>query len=174
MRNMMWKWQNLLTFLVASLVTLLTSNAIPTKSSTRNISQEIASLSELPKVISKVKKVEVSDARVEKRGESNVVALKIKNNSEIGITAFTVTSGDISFGKDGSVGDNPTAVIEPHDTITIDIPLNSLKKDVPLTITGVFYADGSEDGETTTLKVMHGFRAREKDKVREKKGGDNQ
>ena len=65
-------------------------------------------------------------------------------------------------------------IIEPHGETTLSFSLSNLEKDVPLAITGVSYADGSEDGLPIVLKRMHEYRAQEKAKRDAKKGAPDQ
>ena len=120
----------------------------------------------LPPVSSKVKGLEVVNAGITHQGEPGAEAfLVIINKSNVGVTAFTVTFGDVSIGKDGGLfTDNPEVIIEPHGETTLSFSLSNLEKDVPLAITGVSYADGSEDGLPIVLKRMHEYRAQEKAK----------
>jgi hypothetical protein len=130
----------------------------------------------LPPVSSKVKGLEVVNAGIKHQGDPGAEAfLVIKNKSDVGVTAYMVTSGDFTTGEDGGLSmDEPVVVIEPHGKTTLSFPLSNLEKDVPLVLTGAFYADGSEDGLPTILKWMHEDRAWEKAKRDAKKGGSNQ
>ncbi|HYY94827.1 MAG TPA: hypothetical protein VE713_09940 [Pyrinomonadaceae bacterium] len=130
----------------------------------------------LPPVSSKVKGLEVVNAGIKHQGEPGAEAfLVIKNKSDVGVTAYTVTFGDASVGKDGGLStDEPVVIIEPHGKTTLSFPLSNLEKGVPIVVTGVFYADGSEEGLPIILKWMHDDRVQEKEKRDAKKGGSNQ
>jgi len=130
----------------------------------------------LPPVISKVKGLKVIDAGIKNQGQPDAECyLVVRNKTNVGVTAFTVSNGDLSIGKDGGLlTDNPMVIIEPHGEMTVSFPLSNLEKDVPVVITGVFYKDSSEEGVPDVIKMMHEYRAKEKEKRDAKKGGSNQ
>jgi hypothetical protein len=140
--------------------------------------QEAKQITEVPKVISKVKDLEVISTAIERQGEPGaVVAIEIRNNSDKPIIAIAIESGDekdaAGVSTDGfKSGDEPPAVIlQPHGTITMKIALSNLLPGKPLKISGVMYADGTEDGEELTRKTLRGHRDKAKAKGPTKKGG---
>ncbi|HEX8844025.1 MAG TPA: hypothetical protein VF791_05250 [Pyrinomonadaceae bacterium] len=134
----------------------------------------------LPLIISKVRDLEAVSATIKKQGEAGAaVALEIRNKSDKAVVAVTVESGNkrdaYGINTNGFRGDEPPlVVIEPHGTITMEMPLANLIPGAPLKIAGVFYADGTEDGEEATLGTMRRQREHEKAKKSEKKGASPQ
>jgi hypothetical protein len=130
----------------------------------------------LPKIISKVKSLEVISATLERQDESlPVVSVEIRNNSEKPIIAVALEQGDdrdaYGINRNGYRGDEPpVVVIEPHETITLEIPLSNLKENVPIRVAGVIYADDTEAGEKAALGTMRRQQAHEKAKRNAKKG----
>jgi hypothetical protein len=103
---------------------------------------------ELPAVLSKLKNLKVTKVSVSKKGSPNAtVSLEVRNNSPLAVTAFIIEFGDLSVTTDGGLtSDIANTVIEPYGTVTVPISLNNLSKDVPIVVSGVVYADGTEDG----------------------------
>lgn len=126
----------------------------------------------LPRIVHKVAKLKIVRATLENAGTPEArVILKFRNNSEVAVTAFTITNGDFSVGKDGGISvDEPVNVIEPHGTTMLDIPASNFERDVPIILAGVLYADGTEEGQDIVLEMMRDMRAREKAKRDQQKG----
>lgn len=122
-----------------------------------------------PKVISKVKNLEVLNVTVKGEGEPNpALAVVIRNNSDQTVVAVSLESGD---DKDSSGicangfhgGDEPPfPIIEPHGTKTLELLISNLLPGKPIKVSGAIYADGSEAGEETTLEYMRELRGRAK------------
>jgi hypothetical protein len=127
----------------------------------------------LPRIVHKVRNLKIVKATLENPGTPDaMVVLRIRNNSDLAVTAFTITNGDFSVGLDGGMSvDEPVIAIEPHKTITFSIPASNLEKDVPVILAGVLYADGTEEGQDIVLEMMRDMRAREKAERDKKKGG---
>jgi len=121
---------------------------------------------------SEVKHLEVKSATVERHGGAEAaLVVVIRNKSDLAVTAFTVTVGDIHVGRDGGLTvDDPLTVIEPHGTATLDIPVANFIDDQPLVITEAFYADGTEDGREEIRGWTRKDRAREKARRAARKG----
>lgn len=132
----------------------------------------------IPKIISKVKNVEVLSTAIKGEGTASaVVAIEIRNNSDKPIIAIAIESGD---GKDASGvstegfkgGDEPPSVVlQPQGTIIMEMPVSNLLPGKPLKIAGVMYADGTEDGDEITIKTIRGHRDKAKAEGPAKKGG---
>jgi hypothetical protein len=122
--------------------------------------------------------LEVVNAGIKGQGQPDAEAFfVIHNKTDLGVTAFMLTFGDVSVGQEGGLSlstDDPEVVIEPHGETTLSFPLSNLEKDVPIFVSGVFYADGSEDGLPIILQWMHEDRADEKAKRDAKKGPPKQ
>lgn len=130
----------------------------------------------LPPVISKVKKLQVLNAFIVRKGSPSAsVVIEILNESDVAVTGFTVAHDDITVGQDGGIfNDEPLTVIEPHGTTTLSIPLSNLQEGEPLVIAAVFWADGTEEGQEDILKWERLDRARAKAKRAAKKGAPQQ
>lgn len=122
-----------------------------------------------PKVISKIKDLEVINTTIKRQGEpSAAIAIEIRNNSEKPIVAVAVESGDEKDASGTSAngfraeGETPSIILPPHGTITMEIAISNLIADKPLKIAGVLYADETEDGEGPAIKTLRG----QKDKAK--------
>ena len=120
----------------------------------------------LPPVTSKVPHLKVQSATIKKQGQPDAtVEIEIRNDSDIAVTGVTLTSGEISFGRDGGImSDIPGTIIEPHGTLVIKFALSNLEKDVPIFVAAAIYADNHEEGQDIVLEVMHKQRDMEKAK----------
>lgn len=131
----------------------------------------------LPPVISRINNLKVLKATIENQGTPDAMAvIELLNDSHKAVMGVTVTFGENSVGKDGGIeaDGKPGIIIEPHKTITIDLGVNSLEKDVPLYVAGVIYADNTEDGQDIVLEMMHKIRAQRKARHDAEKGGSKQ
>lgn len=118
---------------------------------------------------SEVKGLAVESVRVDRDGSMLWVVLR--NKTDRGVTAYTVTVGDLHVGKDGGLMvDEPRAVIKPHGTEDVGIPLGNFINDEPLVITGAFYDDGAEEGREEIRGWTRNDRAREKRKRAAERG----
>jgi capsular polysaccharide biosynthesis protein len=119
----------------------------------------------LPLVISQVKHLEVIKASLKNPGTPNPIAvLEIKNKSNKSVVAVSVETGEpeeaygitVNGFKEGE--EPPEAVIEPHGTTTIELPLNNAKPGHPIRVSGAVFSDDSEDGEKTALQTIRNQR----------------
>lgn len=126
----------------------------------------------LPPIDHKVVGVRIVKATLEKPGTPDArIVLKFRNYTDVAVTDFTITSGDISVGPDGGlVTDEPVTVLEPRGTTTLDLGAHNFEKDVPIVLAAVVYADGSEEGEDIVLEMIRNRRASEKAKRDKQKG----
>jgi hypothetical protein len=171
----------ILTWVVA-LVAIITSMIVASpelRSSGKQ--QEAKRVAVVPKVISKVKDLEVISTSLKRQDEpSAVVAIEIRNNSDKPIIAIAIESGDEKDASGVSTdgfkgGDEPPSVILPaHGTITMEMAVGSLLPGKPLKIAGVMYADGTEDGDALTRKTLRGHKERARAKGSAKKGEPQQ
>ncbi|HKS26311.1 MAG TPA: hypothetical protein VJS44_00765 [Pyrinomonadaceae bacterium] len=138
--------------------------------------QSVTSKATLPKLISKVKKLEIVNATIQREGEPNAaVTIEVKNNSDLAVTYFALTNGTVATNEYGVASngledpDNPRVVIAPHSTATINILLSNLDGRYPIFLSAAVFADNSEDGDESVLKHMRAVRARDKAKRDEEK-----
>jgi hypothetical protein len=134
---------------------------------------------QLPKVISKVKNLEVVGVSVRREGEPTAaLAVEIRNKSDKPVIAFSLESGDdrnaSGIDVNGDTGDDPpVSVIEAYGTRTVELPMSDIHRGDPFKVGGAVFADGSEDGDAVTLSSMHEHRKRDKTETLKRKGGSN-
>ncbi|HEX8068562.1 MAG TPA: hypothetical protein VF546_01335 [Pyrinomonadaceae bacterium] len=130
---------------------------------------------ELPPITSKIKRLKVVRTTVrhpESRGAS--VVLELENDSDLPVIALTVSFGNKSISKDGGMfSDPPEVVIPPHETHRFSIVLRDLDKRIPVVVSAVIYADGTEEGWAEVLREMHEERVYERAKRAAQKKGVN-
>jgi hypothetical protein len=127
---------------------------------------------ELPQITSIIPNLEVVSARIVRQGEPNMgLAIEIRNNSDLPVMAVDLASGLNGLTLNGLHDpENPKVVIEPHGTVTAEMSFSELEKGAPLVVAAVTYADGTEEGDETSLDLMHKVRARDKAKRDAEKG----
>lgn len=131
-----------------------------------------------PKVVSKVKLIEVVSATVD--SDPAVLYIALRNNSDKAVVSVAVESGDkkdasgINFSGFRTNNEPPMTLIEPHATKTFKIQLDNLLPNKPIKVGGVIYADGTEDGDEDTLGTMHRNRQHDESRPPTKKGGEKQ
>lgn len=169
-------------FLAISLPILVVISALAlTKASKKSplskVSQEQQQFADtMPLIISQVKDIEVVEATLKNPGTKDVIAvLKIKNKSNKSVLAVSVETGapeeadGITFNGFKEGDEPPDAVIEPHGTITVELPLNNAKLGDPIRVSGAVFGDESEDGEKTALETIRAQRKHTKsEKIKDK------
>ena len=136
--------------------------------------QESRADAQSPKIVSRVKSLEVVSASVEDRdGPGATAVIEVRNNSDRAIIAIALEAGD---GKDASgVSLNgfrrepPAVVLKPHGTVKMRMALSNVRPGFPIRIAGVLYADGTEEGDESALGTMR--RQKEHEKNNPKKQG---
>lgn len=134
----------------------------------------------VPKVISKVKNLEVVGVSLLREGEdSAALAIEIHNTSEKPVVAVSVESGNDkdAAGVDinGDIDDDqPKTIIEPYGTKTVELPVSDLLPGKPVKVAAAVFADGTEDGEAVALSSMREHRRRDKAETLKRKGGSKQ
>ncbi len=129
-------------------------------------------LTSIPPVLSKVKDLEIVNARIVRAGsDAPGVAFEIRNNSNRAVTAVDITCGEAGISKDG-LGDeeHPTVVIEPYGTLTAEMN-DELSPGFPIVLSGATYEDGTEEGTESSLKAIHRARAHERARRKAEKEG---
>lgn len=127
-------------------------------------------LAATPAVISKVKNLEVVNARVVGLGtDAPGVAFQIRNNSRRAVMAVDIMSGESGMSRDGVYDeDNPIVVIEPFGTLEVEMN-DELLPGTPVVVSGAIFADGTEEGTETSLKALHRGRRHERARVKAEK-----
>jgi hypothetical protein len=120
-----------------------------------------------PKIVSKVKHLEVKGVILESEGASSAsVVVEIFNNSDRAIVALSVESGDekdaAGVSTDGFYQEPPAVILQPYGTITMRMPLDNLLPGKPFKVSGVMYSDGSVEGEKLATKRLEDFQKRAK------------
>ena len=124
-----------------------------------------------PPVSSKVKDLEIINATIVSTGDEPGVAFEIRNNSDRGVMAVRITCGEGGISKDGLEDeDNPVVIIEPHSTLKA-VMYDELTRDAPIVISSATFADGSEEGSESSVKLMQRLRARDRAKHKAQKEG---
>lgn len=124
----------------------------------------------LPPIISRVKDLEVVEATIDER--TNIVFIKVKNNSKIPVTSVTLVQGSVSSGIDGETDfSGPNTVIEPGGTVTFTEDRRFMDKNTPIFVGGAIFADGTEDGMDIVLEEMRESQAEMRAKREAKKQG---
>jgi hypothetical protein len=143
--------------------------------------QEDGQTAQLPKIISKVKDLEVISITLDERDAATpTLVIEIRNNSVKPIVAISVESGDekdsSGIGTDGFIdGDKPPYIIlPPQGTITMRMPVASLLPGKPVKVSAVMYADGTDDGEDRAKETIRIDKQRAKDRASERKGEPQQ
>lgn len=130
----------------------------------------------LPKVISKVKNLEVVGVTIKGEGEANIAVIEIRNESDKPIIAITIESGDadnaagVTFNGFNDGDESPTVVLEPHSITTVDFALSNVMHGHPIKIGAVMYVDDSEEGDEISLQTLRGQKHHYKAKDSKKKG----
>ena len=143
--------------------------------------QEKKTVTVVPKVISRVKNLEIISTSLKAEGEPGAaLAIEIRNNSDRPIIAITIESGDekdaSGVSTDGFKGGDepPNVILPPHGTITMEIEVSNLLPGKPLKVAGVMYLDGTDDGEEVAKKTLRGHKQKAKDNIPASKGGQPQ
>jgi hypothetical protein len=129
-------------------------------------------LSSIPPVRSKVKDLEIINARIVRAGsETPGVAFEILNKSNRAVMAVDITCGEAGMTKDG-LGDDehPVVIIPPYGTLTAEMN-DELSPGLPIVLDGATYEDGTEEGSESSLKAIHRGREHEKARLKAKKAG---
>jgi hypothetical protein len=111
----------------------------------------------LPKVVSEAKGIEIVNVKVK---EPHSLIVTLRNNSEKPVVALTLETGDYKDGDGVSEagykeGDEPDSVIiKPHETYDMDMPLSYLRPNGLVRVSGVIYADDTEEGNKGTIELM--------------------
>jgi hypothetical protein len=125
----------------------------------------------MPPVYSHVKSLEVVRTWIEYPGTPHVsAAVEIRNNSNKDVLAVDLMSGEGGITRNGLTDeDHPIVVMKPGDTTTLRMNFGAMTFGVPLVVSGVVYGDGTEEGDTISLKSMHHMREHDRAQLKAKK-----
>ena len=121
-----------------------------------------------PEISSKVRNLEILDSRITDPDTiAAALVLQVRNNSALPVMAVDLVCGEGGVTKNGLTDEeHPIVVIPPYGTTYLQIGFGEMTPDAPCIVSAVTYADGSEDGDAESLKVMH--KIRERDRIRMK------
>lgn len=124
-------------------------------------------LASVPPVSSKVKDLEIVNARIVRPGSDTPgVAFEILNKSDRAVMAVSITCGGPSITKDGlDDEDHPIVVIEPHGVLTAEMN-DELTPGAPIVISAATFQDQTEEGSESSLKLMRAMRAHERARLK--------
>lgn len=124
----------------------------------------------LPKVVSKVKSLEVTNVTIENPRESSgeAVVIEVFNNSERPVLVLSIESGDdkdsSGIATNGFSEDPPGVIIQPYGRITMRMHTQNLLPGKPLRVSAAIFADGSVEGEPHGKDVLRSHKERDKKK----------
>lgn len=120
-------------------------------------------LTSVPRLESKVKNLQIINAKVINPGKDAAgVAFEVWNNSNRAVMAIEVSSGPGSIAKDGLEDEeSPTIIIEPHGTLSAQM-FDELNAGYPIVVTAGIFDDKKEEGQKSSLELMHKVRLRQR------------
>lgn len=129
-------------------------------------------LTSIPRVISKVKDLEIINARIVRAGtDAPGVAFEIRNNSNRAVMAVDITCGEAGISKDRLEDEEkPIVIIEPYGRLAAEMN-DELSPGFPIVLSGAIYEDGKEEGTESSLKAIHRGRAHERARRKAEKEG---
>jgi hypothetical protein len=129
-------------------------------------------LTSTPRVMSKVKDLEIINARIVRAGtDAPGVTFEIRNNSNRAVMAVDIMCGEAGITKDG-LGDeeHPTVIIEPYGTLAAEMN-DELSPGLPIVLSGATFEDGTEEGSETSLKAIQRGRKHERARLKAEREG---
>jgi hypothetical protein len=136
----------------------------------------------LPEVVSHVPRLRIANISVKNPGTADAVAvIEILNTSPLAVMFLEISTknkaGDSgAVNEDGLIDpDNPKVVIPPFGTKTLEMSFGEMVPDAPLAVSGAVFADGTEEGDRWSLRLMHVLRKRHQEQLgveqKKQKGG---
>ena len=147
----------LLTFFIVSVAVLSARWQSPQKKRVKEW------LSTVPQTDTKVKSLEIINLRVVRQDtDAPGVAFEVWNRSNRAVMAIEISCGKGSIAKDGLEDDeNPTVIIEPYGTLPVEMS-GELDPGNPIVVTAAVFNDNKEEGQESSLELMHKVRARQR------------
>ncbi|HEX5890563.1 MAG TPA: hypothetical protein VFY61_17760 [Pyrinomonadaceae bacterium] len=123
----------------------------------------------IPPTYSIVKTIEILSTKVVREdGPGAGVSVEVRNNSDKAVMAIDLVCGEGAITKNGLTDEeNPIVVIPPYGTTTIEMTFGEMSPDSPLVISAVTYADGTEEGDEKSLRLMHQQRDHDRKMMKE-------
>lgn len=127
----------------------------------------------VPEIVNCVSHIRVLTAEITTDRPDGYVTIMVENTSDVGIIAISIES---KKGKEGySVIENtfgtdePLVIIEPHSIHKLRMEVSNIRPGLPIQIGAVVFADGTEEGCTSSLESMHETKSRHEIEKAEKK-----
>jgi len=129
-------------------------------------------LTSTPPVISKVRNLEIINARIVRAGtDAAAVAFEIRNNFNLAVMAVDIMCAGAGMTRDGlSDEEHPIVVIEPHSTLAVEMN-DELSPGLPIVLSGATFQDGTEEGTKTSLDAIHRARVHERERLKSQREG---
>ncbi len=163
--------------IAASAVTATVLNARRQKAQ-NHVEQQQPRVNYMPPYFSKVENLEVVRASIwiaEPGPQPIGVEVEIKNNSKKDVMAVDLVCGDGGITRNGLTDEeHPIVVMRPNETTTIRMDFSEMTFGAPLVVSAVTYADGTEEGDKKSLKLMHLAREHDRAVIKAKKERDAQ
>lgn len=132
----------------------------------------------MPPMFSKVKNLEIVRASIwitEPGAQAVGVEIEIKNNSNKDAMAIDLVSGEGGITRNGLTDEeHPILVAKAHGTTTIRMSFGEMTFGAPLVVSAVTWADGSEEGDEKSIRLMHLARKHDKAMIKAQKEQDAQ
>jgi hypothetical protein len=127
-------------------------------------------LSSVPQTGTKVKDLEIINLKVVGEDtDAPGVAFEVWNKSGRAVMAIEISCGKGSIAKDGLEDEeNPTVIIEPHGTLPVEMT-SELDPGNSIIVTAAIFDDNKEEGQRSSLDLMHKVRARQRALLKAKK-----
>jgi len=132
-----------------------------------------STVTQLPPVISKVKDLQVSSARIVRQGTpAAAIEIDIINNSDHALVTLNISSGDQndwssrtmdSLLEVDSLDEVKEFLMMPHSLKTFEWNLGAILENSPVFISGATFQDGTEDGDPYQIKIIHHTRSKAKE-----------
>ena len=171
-RNAKRKWFFLLVVVILVTITVISGGVFSAKKQEPKTRQHPKEwLRTAPPVLSEIKDLEIINQRIIRPNtDAPGVAFEIRNNSSRGVMAVEISCGQGAIATDGLEDDeNPKVIIEPYGTLSAEMN-DELTPGEPMVITAAVFEDGTEEGQQSSLDLMHKIRLRQRALLKERKG----
>ena len=135
---------------------------------------EAAKVTDLPKVISGVKDLEITSVSLINEGTAEAALnIDVTNKRNEAVMALDFVAGGTTYSGlriDGLLQeDNPLVIIPPHSLKTFTWSLGSILERETVTLAAAVFSDGKEEGNKFFLEGIKKARLKDQQKLREEK-----
>jgi hypothetical protein len=125
----------------------------------------------MPQIYSKVKNLEVIRAWIVGQDtDSPAASVEIRNNSDKDVVAVDLVCGEGGITRNGLHDEeHPVVVIKAHGTTIMEMGFGAMTFGAPLVVSAVTYADGTEEGDESSLKLMHKMRELDRERLKQQR-----